>query len=681
MTGFMKKLELLWGVPIFYREKDREGLKSSGIYPVDENPLVCSEELTDSLIGKSEGQQYPVVFKDENSVYFLCARGENGFFLSGPVCTEKLDYVQLHRFYKNYGIDAKERRHPARKSLFHILNFASMLSETTGGGDADAWEILRANELECEEETEKETGSEPLVSIIEGMERRTVDSFVEKAEKLDKELIRTEVRPVSLVKIERDKNGNGVVSSREKTDALAEKRMKKGDSVCIDFGDHYVGYVTVKLGHAGSPQDAPAFLRLKFAEIPGEILDDSSTYEGWISKGWIQEEFIHIDVLPCELKLPRRYAFRYLEICAIDTSQKFQVVVEDAVLTAVSAVSMDQVQPLSDLPADLQRIDRASLKTLQDCMQHVFEDGPKRDRRLWIGDLRLQAKANYATFKNYDLVKRCMYLFAGLTRGDGKIGACLFTEPVMQVDDTFLWDYSLFFAAILYDYYQETKDLETVRELWPAARDQFLLALDDMKDGVPDTSDNPMLAFIDWKDGLDRQAAAHGVWIYSLRRGECLARLAGDGEMEQRIGALLEDALDKAVSVFWDEKQGFFVSGKERQVSWSSQAWMVLADVFDREKNRELMLHLLEENPEMGVATPYAYHHVIEALLHVGEKEKALELMRTYWGGMIELGADTFWEAFDPNDTGASPYGNAQVNSFCHAWSCTPAWLLREYFR
>lgn len=530
MTGFMKKLELLWGVPIFYREKGREGLKSSGIYPVDENPLVCSEELTDSLIGKSEGQQYPVVFKDENSVYFLCARGENGFFLSGPVCTEKLDYVQLHRFYKNYGIDAKERRHPARKSLFHILNFASMLSETTGEGDADAWEILRANELECEEETEKETGSEPLVSIIEGMERRTVDSFVEKAEKLDKELIRTEVRPVSLVKIERDKNGNGVVSSREKTDALAEKRMKKGDSVCIDFGDHYVGYVTVKLGHAGSPQDAPAFLRLKFAEIPGEILDDSSTYEGWISKGWIQEEFIHIDVLPCELKLPRRYAFRYLEICAIDTSQKFQVVVEDAVLTAVSAVSMDQVQPLSDLPADLQRIDRASLKTLQDCMQHVFEDGPKRDRRLWIG-------------------------------------------------------------------------------------------------------------------------------------------------------ALLEDALDKAVSAFWDEKQGFFVSGKERQVSWSSQAWMVLADVFDREKNRELMLHLLEENPEMGVATPYAYHHVIEALLHVGEKEKALELMRTYWGGMIELGADTFWEAFDPNDTGASPYGNAQVNSFCHAWSCTPAWLLREYFR
>lgn len=519
-----------------------------------------------------------------------------------------------------------------------------------------------------------------LVSIIPDMERRTVDAFVKKAVELDKELLEVRVKPECLVSVGRDENGNGIVASTEPIEEMPKKHMVKGDSVCMDFGDHHVGYVTLKLNSAGSPQDAPAFLRLKFAEIPGEILDDSSTYEGWISKGWIQEEFIHIDVLPCELKLPRRYAFRYLEVYAIDTSAKFQVVVEDAELQAVSAVSMEDVKPLSNIPEDLQKIDRASLKTLQDCMQHVFEDGPKRDRRLWIGDLRLQAKANYFTFKNYDLVKRCMYLFAGLTRGDGKIGACLFTEPVMQVDDTFLWDYSLFFVSILHDYYQETKDLDIVKELWPTAYTQITLALDDMKDGVLDNSENPMVAFIDWKDGLDRQAAAQGVWIYCLRHGRILAELAGDMEAKENIDNLLKDALEKAVSHFWDEEQGFFVSGKERQVSWSSQAWMVLADVFDKEKSRKLMLHLLEENPSMGVATPYAYHHVIEALLHVDEKEKALELLRTYWGGMIKLGADTFWEAFDPKDTNASPYGNAQVNSFCHAWSCTPAWLLREYF-
>lgn len=519
-----------------------------------------------------------------------------------------------------------------------------------------------------------------LVSIMPDMKRKTVDAFVRKAQELDANLIETKIAPVSLVSVGRNEEGCAEISSHETIKCMAEKLLKKDDSICLDFGDHYVGYVSLKLNSAGSPQDAPAYLRLKFAEIPAEILDDSSDYHGWISKGWIQEEFIHIDVLPCELKLPRRYAFRYLEVLAVDTSAKFQVVVENVELTAVSAVSIRDAEPLAFLPDDLKAIDRASIKTLQDCMQHVFEDGPKRDRRLWIGDLRLQAKANYATFRNLNLVKRCMYLFAGLIREDGKVGACLFTEPVMQVDDTFLFDYSLFFVSILYDYYQETKDLDIVKELWGTAYRQIVLSLNDMENGVP-KAENPMLAFIDWKDGLDRQAAAHAVWIYCLRQGEVLAGLAGDEAAGEEIKVLLADALEKAVSHFWDEEQGFFVSGREHQISWSSQVWMVLADVFEKEKSRSLMLHLLEVNPEMGAATPYAYHHVIEALLHVDEKEKALELMRTYWGGMITLGADTFWEAFDPEDPNASPYGSAQVNSFCHAWSCTPAWLLREYYR
>jgi hypothetical protein len=36
------------------------------------------------------------------------------------------------------------------------------------------------------------------------------------------------------------------------------------------------------------------------------------------------------------------------------------------------------------------------------------EDGPKRDRRLWLGDLRLEALANYETYRNFDLVKRSL---------------------------------------------------------------------------------------------------------------------------------------------------------------------------------------------------------------------------------------------------------------------------------
>ncbi|MGV7320317.1 hypothetical protein PJH10_29445, partial [Mycobacterium kansasii] len=91
----------------------------------------------------------------------------------------------------------------------------------------------------------------------------------------------------------------------------------------------------------------------------------------------------------------------------------------------------------------------------------VFEDGPKRDRRLWIGDLRLQALANYETFDNTELVKRCLYLFGGLNTKDGWITTNVFTQNEPVPDDTFFFDYSLFFIDALADYVEHTKDYTT----------------------------------------------------------------------------------------------------------------------------------------------------------------------------------------------------------------------------
>ena len=47
---------------------------------------------------------------------------------------------------------------------------------------------------------------------------------------------------------------------------------------------------------------------------------------------------------------------------------------------------------------------------------------------------------------------------------------------------------------------------------------------------------------------------------------------------------------------------------------------------------------------------------------------------------MAELGADTFWELYNPKNPDESPYGGTIVNSYCHAWSCAPAYFLRRYY-
>ena len=258
------------------------------------------------------------------------------------------------------------------------------------------------------------------VSIDLEMVRVSNDKFLEKAEACAPKLKKAVVRPTRIVEIKETSEVYPKVITKDTADHLNKYELKKGDYLCLDFGDHQVGYVTLKLSSIGSPQDAPAYFKLKFAEIAKEITENSADYDGWISKGWIQEEYLHVDVLPKEIKLPRRYAFRYMQLEVIDTSLKWQLVVDDVICESVSAVSEDEAQPYISDDEMITKMDEVSRRTLQNCMQAVFEDGPKRDRRLWLGDLRLQALANYETFKNYDLVKRCLYLFAGQTKDNGQ---------------------------------------------------------------------------------------------------------------------------------------------------------------------------------------------------------------------------------------------------------------------
>ena len=79
--------------------------------------------------------------------------------------------------------------------------------------------------------------------------------------------------------------------------------------------------------------------------------------------------------------------------------------------------------------------------------------------------------------------------------------------------------------------------------------------------------------------------------------------------------------------------------------------------------------------------TPYLHHYFVMALLRAGLKEQAAAHLKAYWGGMLAAGADTFWECWDGEDPGRSPYGGSEVNSYCHAWSCTPAYLIERFFK
>ena len=446
-----------------------------------------------------------------------------------------------------------------------------------------------------------------------------------------------------------------------------------GGHICFDFGTHWTGYVTLGLSFSGSHPDAPAYVRLQFAERESELYENTESYHGWISRGWIQQEELHLDHLPETLQLPRRYAFRYLKLTVLDTSRKFKVRIDNVSMEAVSSADPKTV-PAEDFGDDLlNRIDAVSVKTLAECMQEVFEDGPKRDRRLWLGDLRLEALSDYATFRNLELVRRCLYLFAGSRFPDDRIAACLFTDEEATADDTWFSDYALMYPVTLVEYAMESGDEETMSDLYAAAVFQLDRAIDACDaDGII-SDDDADAAFIDWCPDLDKAACLQGVFLYALSYGRVLARKAGDTERENRYSEAQRIGRAGARKRFWNEADGRVCSNG--QDAPASRIWLTLGGVLNETEAKKALLTLPKEHP---LVSPYIHHYYLEALLCANEPEAALMHLKSYWGGMVECGADTFWEIWNPLDPDASPYGGTIVNSYCHAWSCTPSYFLRK---
>lgn len=517
--------------------------------------------------------------------------------------------------------------------------------------------------------------------ILDEFEVHRNEAFLEQAEKLKPELYINHVKAERIIEIEQNEMQETIVKKEEPVAILLEKKLKKAESLILDFGNHYVGYLTLDLESWGSHPDAPAYIYFRFAERLDELAENPEEYNGWIGKGWIQEEYVHVEQLPYRLSLPRRYAFRYLEIKVIDVSPKYSLIVKEAYIKEVASAKWEKVPKAVFTDGLLKKIDEVSIRTLHNCMHTVFEDGPKRDKRMWLGDLRLQALTNYETFQNTDLVKRCLYLFGGLTFNEGKVAACLFIEPEAEPDDTYLFDYALLFGSVLSDYFEQTGDIRTLEALYPVAIRQIEIGLNYLNaEGIIPDHSGQFWCFIDWGEGLNTQAASMAVLIYAMRYGLRLAGYKKDEKCIQWLKEWIQKLQDKVITHFWDEQQAFFVSGTERQVSWATQVWMILAEIFSKEENRKLLRHTIIENPDIHMVSPYMYHYFIEALIECDEKEYALEEIKRYWGGMIREGADTFWEIYNPDNKYESPYGSVAVNSFCHAWSCTPTYFLRKYY-
>ncbi|SDD39020.1 alpha-L-rhamnosidase [Mucilaginibacter pineti] len=511
------------------------------------------------------------------------------------------------------------------------------------------------------------------------------NNWLAKAENAKPRLNETIKRPTVLVNLIADKASfqgwKAVIATP--VDTLYQRSFRKQNGIVVDFGEHVTGYVSFKLATSAGTADAPLRFKLTFGEVPSELATPFDPYSGGLSRAWLQDEVVDVMDVPATVTIARRLAFRYVKIELLGSSQNFDFKMVDISCKAVTSATEKPVELAAATPQQFKDIDRVGLNTLRECMQTVYEDGPKRDRRLWIGDLYLESLANNYSFKSYELTKRCLYLLAGLSGENGYLIGTVFENPEPHPQaGQYLMDYALLYNVALKEYLSATKDEQTANDLWPVAKRQLDIINSYVQaNGLMnyEKANKEWWLFFDWKDGLDKQAALQGLAIYTLKQTYELAKALNKETELKEVPSLIKKMSAAGLKNLFNKQTGMFESGTSKQISYASQIWMVIAGVTSKQESQKALLTIRETKNALYPGAPYLYHYYVQALIDAGMNTQAKETVSNYWGGMIQKGADTFWEVYDPNNEFLSPYNFFPVNSYCHAWSCTPVYFIRKY--
>lgn len=509
-------------------------------------------------------------------------------------------------------------------------------------------------------------------------------AWMEIAEATKPELHETIVHPVSIVEPVADKSAyqGWRYERKEGLDALYSSNFKEVKNVTVDFGRHLTGYFTFSTKTLNRCQDAPIRIKFTFGEVPAELNTPLDPWHGGLSRAWMQDEIITVMQVDEPITIPRRLSFRYLKIELMGASPDFDFAIDDLQFRAVSSGGEVKTELSAASPQDIRTIYDVGVETLRECMQTVYEDGPKRDHRLWVGDLYLESLANRYSFRNFQLTKRCLYLFAGLAADDGIVISNCFEQPEPHPQyGSYCLTYCLLFNSTLLEYLKDTQDEETANDLWRVARRQMEDALTYVgDDGIFDQKKRSYVwLFFDWRNGLDVNTPMQAATIFALHQTYELAKMLGKEKEVAEWPKIASKMRKAAREKLLDKKRGIFLSGPDKQVSCMSQMWMIMADVLTEKEGQHALRTVLASDETVMPGTPYATHYLVEAMIHCGMKKEARDYMKMYWGGMVKKGADTFWEAYDPKDDFISPYGFSPVNSYCHAWSCTPVYFIQKY--
>jgi len=326
---------------------------------------------------------------------------------------------------------------------------------------------------------------------------------------------------------------------------------------------------------------------------------------------------------------------------------------------------------------EINRIWDVAAYTLHLNTREFFIDGIKRDRWIWSGDAYQSFLMNYYLFFDSPSVTRTLMALRG-------------KDPVSSHINTIM-DYTFYWFLGIYDYYLYTGDQTFIRQFYPRMQSLIDFCLqrrnqDGMLEGLPGD-----WVFIDWADGLSKQGEVSFEQLLFCRSLETMALCANivdDAQGAAKYRQLAAGLRTKIFDYYWDEgKQALVHSRINGQptpyVTRYANMFSIFFNYLSEAQKQGVKEHVLLNDSVQQITTPYMRFYELEALCAMGEQDYVRKAMKDYWGGMLRLGATSFWEKYDPEEKGAehyAMYGRPFGRSLCHAWGASPIYLLGKYY-
>lgn len=431
-------------------------------------------------------------------------------------------------------------------------------------------------------------------------------------------------------------------------------------SVLLDFGKELHGGLEIITGMFKDHD--PINVRIRFGESVSEAMSNLGEY-GSTNDHSMRD--MRLQLPWCGKIQVGNTGFRFVRIDLLDPNKKL-------ILKEISATSiMRNIPYLGSFKSNdeqLNRIWKTGAYTVHLNMQEYLWDGIKRDRLVWAGDMHPEVMTILAVFGANEVVTKSLDLMEEITPLPGWMNGSFSS-------------YSMWWLIIQHQWYMNTGDQNYLRK-----HKKYIYGLLELleknidRDGKENFEEE---CFLDWPTQSNQTEVKKGIQALlamSFDAGEQIALTFNNKDKAEHF-----KSVSKKLKCY---KQEF----PQRK---SPGALLAIANILDSKIVND---NLLIKYGVKDISTFYGYY-VLNAMAMGGNHQGAIDVIREYWGAMIDLGATSFWEDFDiewiknagrideivPKDKVDihRNYGNycykGLRHSLCHGWASGPTAWLSQY--